>query len=608
MGYTPHVLVVGGGVVGTGIARDLALRGLEVTLVEQGPLTAGATGRTQGVLYSGARVARSDPDVARRRLAENRVLRDIAGHCMDDTDGLFVSNGDSEAFDALVAACRECGIDGGELSGDEARALEPGLSPEVERALRVPEAAVDPFRVTVANAKGAQEYGADIRPHTTVTDVLVEDGAVVGVDVRHEPPQADAENSRRDGDGDDDGGSDDEDANDDENDGGATSYPGVDVSSLPMGAPGDSPEAEELAVTEEEIRADYVVNAAGGWARDVAAMAGLTVPLEYTKGTVAVLRGVDVETVVTGYRTGETQTVVPQRETCLLGTTDAPANGPDDTGGEPTEVERLFANLSDLVPSLSDARPLRTYRGVRATDSPAEESGFAVVDHGERDDRWGMTTVVGGTFTTHRLVAERVSDQVCLEFGIVRDCLTDEVPLPGHDQQGKLDGAMDEFDVRSPLSDRGRNRPGGRGSIPEHETGVDPIVCECEGVTRAEIRDALEDDTTTPTDLDDVRVRTWATMGECQGGRCVHRIAAELHPEYDADISVGALADLLAERWKGQRDALWGENLAEAMRTYAFHAGTANRAAPRESVEIEAFDDGPDWDETGPDVTGGLLL
>ena len=36
MGYTPHVLVIGGGVIGTGIARDLAIRGLDVTLTEGG--------------------------------------------------------------------------------------------------------------------------------------------------------------------------------------------------------------------------------------------------------------------------------------------------------------------------------------------------------------------------------------------------------------------------------------------------------------------------------------------------------------------------------------------------------------------------------------------
>ena len=88
MGYTPHVLVVGGGVLGTAIARDFALRGLEVTLVEQGTLTAGATGRMHGVLYSGARFAATDRAGAKRCRSESRVLRDIADHCIKSSSAV----------------------------------------------------------------------------------------------------------------------------------------------------------------------------------------------------------------------------------------------------------------------------------------------------------------------------------------------------------------------------------------------------------------------------------------------------------------------------------------------------------------------------------------
>jgi len=600
MGYTPHVLVVGGGAVGTGIARDLALRGLEVTLVEQGQLTAGATGRMQGILYSGARFADSDPAIADQCAAERRTLGDIAGHCIDQTGGLLVPADGDTALDAPLAACRECDVDVEEVSGDEARVLEPALSADVERALRVPDAVIDPFRLTVANAKGAQAYGADIRPHTAVTDVVVEDGAVAGVELHHDPP------GREPGE------------NDGEN-GDDSAYERTGVPSRSPGAPGYPPDDEgsgvpgggntdDPVVEDGELRPDYVVNAAGGWAGEVAAMAGLEVPLEFTKGAMAVAQGVEMETVVTGWGSGERRTAVPQGGTCLLGATSEEANGPGDDSGEQRAVEGLFDDLAGVVPELEGARPLRSYRGVRPSlpGSPAAE--FAVLDHGRRDDRWGMTTVVGGTLTTHRLVAQRVCDQVCREFGITRECLTATEPLPGHGEQGRLDGAMDEFGVQSPLPGRGRNRAGGRGPPPDVE-GPDPIVCECEAVTRGEIRAALADETGTPTDLNDVRIRTWASMGECQGGRCVHRMAAELHPDHDADVAAAALEELFAERWKGHRDALWGDSLTEAMRTYGFHAATTNRGSPPgEDVDLAAFDKGPGWGETGPDVGGGGRL
>jgi multiple sugar transport system permease protein len=66
---------VGGGSTGTGVARDLALRGLDVTLVEKGNLTHGTTGRMHGLLHSGGRYAVSDRASAEECIVENRVLR-----------------------------------------------------------------------------------------------------------------------------------------------------------------------------------------------------------------------------------------------------------------------------------------------------------------------------------------------------------------------------------------------------------------------------------------------------------------------------------------------------------------------------------------------------
>jgi len=90
MATDTEVLVLGGGSTGCGIARDLARRGLEVTLVERGTLTDGTTGRMHGLLHSGGRYAVSDRASARECIEENEVLREIAGHCVEETGGLFV--------------------------------------------------------------------------------------------------------------------------------------------------------------------------------------------------------------------------------------------------------------------------------------------------------------------------------------------------------------------------------------------------------------------------------------------------------------------------------------------------------------------------------------
>ena len=56
-----QVLIIGGGVTGTGLARDLALRDVQCILVEKEDINAGASGGNHGLLHSGARYVSNDP-------------------------------------------------------------------------------------------------------------------------------------------------------------------------------------------------------------------------------------------------------------------------------------------------------------------------------------------------------------------------------------------------------------------------------------------------------------------------------------------------------------------------------------------------------------------
>jgi len=629
MGYTPRILVLGGGVTGTAIARDLAIRGLDVTLVEQGTLAGGATGRMQGLLYSGAR--QPDPTAAGQCIEENRTLREIASHCVTETGGLLVTTGDGDAFERRLAVCRDAGVPAEELSGDQARSIEAALGPDVERALRVPDAAIDPFRLTVANARSAIQHDAEIRPHTELTEIDVEGGAIESVTVEHDPEPGDGDGDTtesHDGvdadEADDSDTTDEPDDSDEETGNGDTAgdprpdggvpgttgkqTPGGGESSETPGMPGtvgdDSPARPTASV--EELEPDYVVNATGPWADQVAGLAGCDLPLRRSGGTMVVTDCQPVGTAVSRCTEGGgTRTIVPHGRHCVVGQTGEEGEDPDavQEGNANIEVEELLDDATALVPELADARLLRSFRGVRAGPPGADsEVGFALVDHAEYDDCWGMTTIVGGTLTTHRLVAERVADHVCGKFGITRTCRTDEMPLPGsgsESESGATTGeSTPEFDVPSPIHERASDRLGSRAAEVLSTDEPNPVICESESVTRAEIRDAIGDESATPIDLNDVRIRTAAAMGSCQGGRCGHRIAAELYPDYEPETVANALEDLLAERWKGQRHALWGEQLAQAARNYRFHAEALSRKYPGDgSVAIDEFDDGPGPDE-----------
>ena len=82
------VIIIGGGATGAGVARDCSRRGLQVLLIERFDISTGATGRNHGLLHSGARYAVTDPESARECIEENKILRKIASHCVEETDGL----------------------------------------------------------------------------------------------------------------------------------------------------------------------------------------------------------------------------------------------------------------------------------------------------------------------------------------------------------------------------------------------------------------------------------------------------------------------------------------------------------------------------------------
>ncbi|MFC7045692.1 anaerobic glycerol-3-phosphate dehydrogenase subunit GlpA [Halobacteriaceae archaeon GCM10025711] len=554
------VIVVGGGSTGTGVARDLAMRGLDVTLVERGTLTDGTTGRMHGLLHSGARYAVSDQASARECIRENRVLRDVAAHCVEETGGYFVQlPGDpDDYFEEKLRGCRECGISAEVLSGDEVRREEPYLNDDVERAIRVPDGAIDPFRLCVANAVDAERHGARVETHAEVVDLLRDGDRVGGVRVRHDA------------------------------------------------GPGKRTPQDSGAT--EEITARHVVNATGAWAGELGAMAGVDVAVRPSKGAMVVTNARQVDAVVNRCRPkGDADIVVPHETTAILGTTDEEVADPDEYPEEQWEVDLLVDECAEMIPVLADARTVRSFWGVRplyeppgteTTDSTDVTREYFLLDHADRDDVDGFTSVVGGKVTTYRLMAEDVSDHVCDRLGVDAECRTADEPLPGSEHPAVLDAAMDRFGLRSPVARRSAQRLGSRAADVLESDGPNPVVCECEAVTRAEIRDAVDQ---SGADLNAVRIRTRASMGTCQGGFCTHRMAAELHPEHDEAVARAALDDLFEERWKGQRHALWGDQLSQAMLNHALHATTMNRdrdpARGDETIDYAAFDGG----ETGGD-------
>ena len=83
------VVVIGGGATGVGILRDLAMRGVDVMLVEKQDLINGASSRYHGLLHSGGRYAVKDQEAAKECIEENTILRKIGKSCVEASGGMF---------------------------------------------------------------------------------------------------------------------------------------------------------------------------------------------------------------------------------------------------------------------------------------------------------------------------------------------------------------------------------------------------------------------------------------------------------------------------------------------------------------------------------------
>src|ERR1017187_7135556 len=76
------VAVVGGGVNGTGVARDLALRGLRAVLFERHDLALGASGNSSGMIHGGVRYLSQSPHVTESSCRDSGYIQHIAPHLL----------------------------------------------------------------------------------------------------------------------------------------------------------------------------------------------------------------------------------------------------------------------------------------------------------------------------------------------------------------------------------------------------------------------------------------------------------------------------------------------------------------------------------------------
>ena len=511
------VIVIGGGITGAGTARDCAMRGLKVLLVERHDFSTGATGRNHGLMHSGARYAVTDHESAVECIQENMTLRKIARHCVEETEGLFITlpEDDINFQSTFVQKCTEAGIRAEIIDPELAKIMEPAVNPELIGAVKVPDASIDPFRLTMANVLDAQLNGAETLVYHEVIDVIIEQNRVIGVKLRN------------------------------------------------------NHNGETL-----EAYATVTINAAGIWGTLIAQMAGVKINMFPAKGSLLIF-GHRVNNMVINRcrKPANADILVPDDAVCVIGTTSdrVPIEACDDMRVTPEEVEVLLAEGMKL--SLGSTRILRAYAGVRplvaSDDDPSGRSisrGIVTLDHEKRDGLAGFITITGGKMMTYRLMAEEVTNFACEKLGISKKCETAVTPLPGSEL--KVEPKKYSFSQKASQGRHGTLND----SVERGDVTSDALVCECEGVSVGEVRYAVTK--LHVHNLINLRRRTRVGMGTCQGELCACRAAGVMcSDDASAQKAINDLSGFMNERWKGMQPVAWGDNLAEAQLTAKIYQG-----------------------------------
>jgi len=510
------VIIIGGGITGAGTQRDCAMRGLRTLLIEKSDISTGATGRNHGLLHSGARYAVNDPESARECIQENIILKQIAAHCVDETDGLFITLPEDDlGYQAtFVEACRKAGIKADIIDPEEARRLEPSVNPDLIGAVRVPDGSVDPFRLCAANMLDAKIHGGQVRLYTEVTGFIREGNSIKGVHTRNV-------------------------------------------------------QTGEMT----DFYAPVTINAAGIWGHVIAEMAGVNVGMFPAKGALMVFAHRINNMVINRCRKpSNADILVPGDTVCIIGTTSSkiPFEECDNVAVTPDEVDLLLEEGSKLSPYILSTRILRAYAGVRplvsADNDPAGRNisrGIVCLDHETRDGLKGFVTITGGKLMTYRLMAEKVTDLVCRKLGIDKKCETAVTPLPGSEEKSYKEVAQGIWESPSTAQKAAASRLGTRASQIHDDKYEDSLICECEEVSVGEINEAI--DKMDVSSLVDLRRRTRLGMGTCQGEFCAVRAAGLLAKAHGCiEKERDDIRDFLTERWKGNFPIGWGDTLREA--------------------------------------------
>jgi len=398
------ILIVGAGITGCGVARDAAMRGFRVALIDAADIGAGTSSRSSKLIHGGSRyLAQGDVMVVRQAANERRILRCIIPH-LAVTNPMVVpakSWAHLKAIRAAMWTYEKLGnMDKKEFhevwDPDRIRIEEPFLRTEhLAGAVVYPEYLTDDARLTLANARSAARYGALVVTYASAARITREQGHVSGAIVK----------GTLDGE-----------------------------------------------VREAQVRARIVINAAGPWVDAIRLLEDekARIKLQLTKGIHIVMprKRLPISRTIIMYAPDKRGLfAIPHIDCVYLGTTDTFYPGPEYWPAITNEdIDYLLSSAipyfkgepftyGDITGLWSGLRPLLGEEGKK----PSEISRRDEIMEGP----FGLVTVAGGKLTSYRHMAQGLVDrcETILKRKAV-PCRTADEALPGGDFSGGLEALL----------------------------------------------------------------------------------------------------------------------------------------------------------------------
>ena len=392
------VVIIGGGIVGTGIARDASLRGMSVALFESNDLSCGTTSRSSRLIHGGLRYLDVyDFGLVLKDLRERETLLYIAPHLIRPLK-FVVPNYEGDFYRRLRLRLGMIVYDlfsTGKslpshkmLSSKKVLALESGLKREglMGGAVFYDCQASFVERIAIENAISAAENGAKLFNHSRVISC-----------------EKDQE----------------------------TSMMIVTVE-------------DDLSKERFKIRTKILINATGPWADDVikflfSSKTQQVNRLRLTKGIHVAIPKINQNAIILYAKSDQRLFfVLPWFQYTLIGTTDTDYSGdPEKAEASSEDIRYLLTESSAFVHGISANQIRFTYAGIRplvSTDPRKEESSvsrhYRIVDH-SKEGLDGVISVLGVKITSYRMASKETTDLISKKLGRSTKCSTDKVPLPG---------------------------------------------------------------------------------------------------------------------------------------------------------------------------------